>query len=69
MSEERKQPRKQQAVSFRSVASRLLGRATLQRSSQIVETGAICLEFSPIFLHSLFTPFFSLKCAPLLPQC
>ena len=41
----------------------------LQYSSQIVETGAICLEFSPDFLHSLFTPLFSLKCAPLLPQC
>ena len=38
-------------------------------SSQIVETDAICLEFSPDFLHSLFTPLFSLKCAPLLPQC
>ena len=38
-------------------------------SSQIVETGAICLEFSPNFLHSLFTPLFPLKCAPLLPQC
>ena len=41
----------------------------LQYSSQIVETGATCLEFSPNFLHSLFTPLFSLKCAPLLPQC
>ena len=40
-----------------------------QYSSQIVETGAICLEFSPNFLHSLLTPLFSLKCAPLLPQC
>ena len=36
-----------------------------QYSSQIVETGAICLEFSPNFLHSLLTPSFSLKCAPL----
>ena len=41
----------------------------LQYSSQIVETGAICLEFSPNFLHSRFTPLFSLKCAALLPQC
>ena len=41
----------------------------LQYSLQIVETGAICLKFSPSFLHSLFTPLFSLKCAPLLPQC
>ena len=41
----------------------------LQYSSQIVETGAICLEFSPNFLHSVFTPLFSLKRAPLLPQC
>ena len=41
----------------------------LQYSSQIVETGAICLEFSPNFLHSHFTPLFSLKCAALLPQC
>ena len=41
----------------------------LQYSSQIVETGAICLEFSPNFLHSLLTPSFSLKFAPLLPQC
>ena len=44
-------------------------RATLQYSSQIVETGAICLEFSPNFLHSLLTPSFSLTLAPLLPQC
>ena len=44
------------------------GKLKLQYSSQIVETGAICLEFSPNFLHSLFTPLFSLKCAPLLPQ-
>ena len=29
----------------------------------------ICLEFSPNFLHTLFTPLFSLKCPPLLPQC
>ena len=36
----------------------------LQYSSQIVETGAICLEFFPNFFHSLFTPLFSLKCAP-----
>ena len=41
----------------------------LQYSSQIVETGAICLEFSPHFLHSLLTPSFSLTFAPLLPQC
>ena len=41
----------------------------LQYSSQIVETGAICLEFSPNFLHSLLTSSFSLKFAPLLPQC
>ena len=41
----------------------------LQYSSQIVETGAICLEFSPNFLHSLLTPSFSLTFAPLLPQC
>ena len=41
----------------------------IQYSSQIVETEAICLEFSPNFLHSLQTPSFSLKCAPLLPQC
>ena len=41
----------------------------LQYSSQIVETGFICLEFSPNFLHLLLTPLFSLKCAPLLPQC
>ena len=47
----------------------LLDRRRLQYSSQIVETGAICLEFSPDFLHSLFTPLFSLKCALLLPQC
>ena len=40
-----------------------------QYSSQIVETGAICLEFSPNFLHSLLTPSFSVKCTPLLPQC
>ena len=36
----------------------------LQSSSQIDETEAICLKFSPNFLHSLFTPLFSLKCAP-----
>ena len=36
----------------------------LQSSSQIVEMEAICLKFSPNFLHSLFTPLFSLKCAP-----
>ena len=30
---------------------------------------SICLEFSPNFLHSRFTPFFSLKCAALLSQC
>ena len=41
----------------------------LQYSSQIVETGAISLEFSPKFLHSLLTPSFSLTFAPLLPQC
>ena len=41
----------------------------LQYSSQIVETGAICIEFSPNFLHSLLTPSFSLKFAPILPQC
>ena len=43
----------------------------LQYSSQIVETGAICPEFSVKFnfLHSLFTPLFSLECPPLLPQC
>ena len=41
----------------------------LQYSSQIIETEAIFLEFSPNFLHSFFTPLFSLKCAPLLPQC
>ena len=41
----------------------------LQYSSQIVETGAICLEFSQNFLHSLLTPSFSLKFATLLPQC
>ena len=41
----------------------------LQCSSQIVETEAIYVEFSPNFLHSLFTPLFSIKCAPLLPQC
>ena len=41
----------------------------LQSSSQIVETEAICLKCSPNFLHSLFTPLFSLKCAPLLRQC
>ena len=34
-----------------------------------LETGAICLEFSPDFLHSLLTPSFSLTFAPLLPQC
>ena len=28
-----------------------------------------CLEFSPNFLHSRFTPFFSLRCVALLPQC
>ena len=27
------------------------------------------LNFLENFLHSLFTPFFSLKCAPLLPRC
>ena len=42
--------------------------AILQYSSQIVETGAICLEFFLNFLHSLLTPLFSLKCAPLLSQ-
>ena len=41
----------------------------LQSSSQIVETEAICLQFSPNFFHSLFTPLFSLKSTPLLPQC
>ena len=41
----------------------------LQYSPQIVETGAICLEFSPNFLHSLLTPSFSPTFAPLLPQC
>jgi len=41
----------------------------LQYSSQIVETGAICLEFSPNFLHSLLTPSFSVKCTSLLSQC
>ena len=41
----------------------------LQSSSQIVETEAVFLEFSPNFLHSVFTPLFSLKCAPFLPQC
>ena len=41
----------------------------LQYSSQIVETGAISLEFSPNFLHSLLTPLFSLKFGPLLLQC
>ena len=40
-----------------------------QYSSQIVETGAICLEFSPNFLYSLLTPSLSVKCTPLLPQC
>ena len=39
----------------------------LQYFSQILETEAICLQCSPNFLHSLFTPLFSLKCAPLLP--
>ena len=39
-----------------------------QYSSQIVETGAICLEFSPNFLHSLLTPLFSLKCALSFPN-
>ena len=43
--------------------------AMLQYSSQIVETAAICLEFSPNFLLSLLTSSFSLKFAPLLPQC
>ena len=41
----------------------------LQYSSQIVETEGICLEFSLNFIHSLFTPLFSIKCTPLLPQC
>ena len=41
----------------------------LQYSTQIVETGAICLEFSPDFLHSLLTSSLSLEFAPLLPQC
>ena len=41
----------------------------LQYSSQIVETEGICLELSPNFIHSLFTPLFSIKCTPLLPQC
>ena len=41
----------------------------LQYSSQIVETGAICLEFSLNFLHSLLTPSFSLKFALVLTQC
>ena len=41
----------------------------LQYSSQIVETEAVFLEFSPTFLHSLFPPFSSLRCAPFLPQC
>ena len=39
-----------------------------QYSSQIVETEGICLEFSSNFFHSLFTPLFSLRCTPLLPQ-
>ena len=52
-----------QPISFRTYPWRL------QYSSQIVETGAICLEFSPNFLHSRFTPLFSLKCATRLPQC
>ena len=42
--------------------------ATLQCSSQIVETGAICLEFSPIFLHSLFTPLYTLVLTPMCPS-
>ena len=41
----------------------------LQYSSQIVETGAICLEFSPNFLHSRLTPLFSVRSVALLPQC
>ena len=52
-----------QPIDFRTYPRRL------QYSSQIVETGAICLEFSPNFLHSRFTPLFSLKCAARLPQC
>ena len=43
--------------------------AILQYSSQIVETGAVCLEFFLNFLHSLFTPLFSLKCTSPLSQC
>ena len=41
----------------------------LQYSTQIVETGAICLEFSPDFLRSLLTSSLSLEFAPLLPHC
>ena len=36
----------------------------LQSLWQIDETEAICLKFYPNFLHLLFTPLFSLKCAP-----
>ena len=35
----------------------------------ILVTEAVCLEFSSNVLLSLFIPLFSLKCAPLLPQC
>ena len=57
-------------ISGRGAKEKLAKKASkLQYSSQIVETGAICLEFSPNFLHSLLTPSFSVKCTPLLPQC
>ena len=36
----------------------------LQYSSQIVETGATCLEFSPNFLHSLFGTFVLTQMCP-----
>ena len=55
-----------QAISKLKTARRV---TQLQYSSQIVDTEAVFLEFSPNFLHSLFPPLFSLKSAPFLPQC
>ena len=40
----------------------------LQYSSQIVETEAMSLKFSPNFLYSVFTPLFSLKYARFHPN-
>ena len=41
----------------------------LRYPSQIVETDTVSCEFLQTFLHSLIVLLFSLKCAPLPPQC